>query len=110
MAIQPIDLQTLYSQLANVSKNVAFQQQGAQLQNAIQQEEHSKRLKEQHEAVEAAVNHDEGPGAVKNKSGGASPEKEKKDKQKSGSDAQTDDKIMEVIKDPRLGQHIDISG
>lgn len=65
MAIQPIDLQTLYSQLGNVSKTVAFQQQGVPLQNAIQQEEQTKRLQQKREAVEAASGYDEGPAGVK---------------------------------------------
>ena len=36
MAIQPIDLQTLYTQMDKVSKNVVHQQQQAQLQSAMQ--------------------------------------------------------------------------
>ena len=36
MAIQPIDLQTLYTQMDKVSKNVVHQQQQAQLQGAMQ--------------------------------------------------------------------------
>ena len=36
MAIQPIDLQTLYTQMDKVSKNVVQQQQQAQLQGSMQ--------------------------------------------------------------------------
>ena len=111
MAIQPIDLQTLYSQLGTVSKTVAHQQQGVQLQNAIQQDEHGKRLQEQHRAVEAASAKEDGPGAVKNNKGGSSADEEKKDKKKKdGRDEEPVEKVFEVLKDPRLGQHIDISG
>ena len=36
MAIQPIDLQTLYSQMDKVSKNVVQQQQHVQLHNSME--------------------------------------------------------------------------
>lgn len=36
MAIQPIDLQTMYSQLANVSQNVSNQQSAVQMSQAVQ--------------------------------------------------------------------------
>jgi len=111
MGIQPIDLQTLYSQLGNVSKTVAFQQQGIPLQNAIQQEEQTKRLQQKREAVEAAAGYDEGPAGVKNDKESAPDTQEQKDKKKRGENETEDDgKVFEVIKDPRLGQHIDISG
>lgn len=38
MSIQPIDLQNMYSQLSNVSKVVAGQQQAAQLNDSMQQQ------------------------------------------------------------------------
>lgn len=111
MGIQPIDLQTLYSQLGNVSKTVAFQQQGIPLQNAIQQEEQTKRLQQKREAVEAAAGYDEGPAGVKNDKESPPDTQEQKDKKKRGENETEDDgKVFEVIKDPRLGQHIDISG
>ena len=113
MGIQPIDLQTLYSQLGNVSKTVAFQQQGIPLQNAIQQEEQTKRLQQKREAVEAAAGYDEGPAGVKNDKESAPDTQEQKDKKKRGENEAEDEdksKVFEVIKDPRLGQHIDISG
>lgn len=38
MAIQPIDLQNMYSQLSNVAKAVAGQQQAVQIVDSIQQD------------------------------------------------------------------------
>lgn len=38
MGIQPIDLQSMYSQISNVAKNVGGQQQTAQLNDSIQQQ------------------------------------------------------------------------
>ncbi|WP_455160015.1 hypothetical protein [Treponema lecithinolyticum] len=109
MAIQPIDLQTLYSQLETVSKTVAFQQQGVQLQNSIQQEEQSKRLQQRQQAVEAASANEEGPLAVKDRKG-SSPQEQGSGGKKSESEEKNDKTVFEVIKDPRLGQHVDISG
>lgn len=109
MAIQPIDLQTLYSQLETVSKTVAFQQQGVQLQNSIQQEEQSKRLQQKQQAVEAASANEEGPLAVKDRKNG-NPQEQGSGGKKSESKEKNDDDVFEVIKDPVLGQHIDISG
>ena len=37
MAIHPIDLQTMYSQIDNVAKQVVHQQQGAALAESVQQ-------------------------------------------------------------------------
>ncbi len=38
MGIQPIDLQSMYSQISNVAKTVGGQQQAAQLSDAMQQQ------------------------------------------------------------------------
>jgi len=111
MAIQPIDLQTLYSQLGTVSKTVVHQQQGAQLQNAIQQEELSKQLLEKRKAVEAASAEEGGPIAVKDRKENASADGEqKRKKEHTEEQAQGEEKKVEVITDPRLGRHIDVSG
>ena len=38
MAIQPIDLQTMYSQMANIAQNAAQAQDGGRLTEAMQQQ------------------------------------------------------------------------
>lgn len=38
MGIQPIDLQTMYSQLSNISQNVSVQQNAASMTKAVSQE------------------------------------------------------------------------
>ena len=55
MALHPIDLQTLYTQLENVSKGVAFHQQGLQLREAVQQDNYGKQLTEKEKAVQEAA-------------------------------------------------------
>ena len=52
MAIQPIDLQTLYSQMDKVSKNVVQQQQHAQLHGSMELAGLVKKDAEKKEAIE----------------------------------------------------------
>lgn len=55
MAIQPIDLQTMYSQLSNVSKTLSGNQQ-AQLTEAMQQQNNIQRNLEQTAKVQQTSN------------------------------------------------------
>lgn len=55
MAIQPIDLQTMYSQLSNVSKSLSGNQQ-AQLTEAMQQQNNIQRNMEQAAKVQQTSN------------------------------------------------------
>ena len=48
MAIHPIDLQTMYSQIDNVAKQVVHQQQGAALAESVQQTNFVRQNKERH--------------------------------------------------------------
>ncbi len=108
MAIQPIDLQTMYSSLEKVSK-MTQHQQGMQLQGAIQQEEISKREQEKVKTVEETEMDDEGPLNIKDRS---SPEKDSSNEhsEKQNQEEETGLDTKQVITDPNLGQHIDISG
>jgi hypothetical protein len=113
MALHPIDLQTLYTQLENVSKGVAFQQQGLQLREAVQQDNYGKQLTEKEKAVKEAAQEESETVRVKdqqkrNQNSESGPQKEKKEKEEesSGNEAPR----MVDIKDPRLGTLIDIQG
>ena len=55
MAIQPIDLQTMYSQLSNVSKSMSGAQQ-AQLTEAMQQQNNIQKNMEKAAAVQQTSN------------------------------------------------------
>ena len=110
MAIQPIDLQTLYSQLENVSKTVAHQQQGVHLNNAIQQDVKARQMAEEKTAVQKLQNDKNNIEAVKdrkksfdqnNKSSKGKQEKESSDQE---------EPVQVAFKDPNLGKYIDISG
>ncbi len=110
MAIQPIDLQTMYTSLEKVSKLTAAKQQAVQLQSAIQQEDLAKKIQEKAIAVEKTeMDNDEGLSHIKDKqehtdseSQSSSDHKEKKD--------EPVEEPMQVITDPLIGQHIDVSG
>jgi hypothetical protein len=54
MAIQPIDLQTLFTQLEKVGKSQASQKEGLAAQQAIQQVEGQKKIEERIQSVNEA--------------------------------------------------------
>ncbi len=108
MAIQPIDLQTMYSSLEKVSKLTAQKEQGIQLQGAIQQEELTKRIQEKTTTVEKADMDDDGLAHVKDQNNGESHGGSSGHREENKEEAP--EETYQVITDPWLGQHIDISG
>lgn len=108
MAIQPIDLQTLYTQMDKVSKSVVQQQQGVQLQNAIEQEQQIKKNLLKKDAVENLDKQNEMKG-VKDRNESAK-NFSNSDNKKEKNQEEKEEKQYEIIKDPGLGKNIDISG
>jgi hypothetical protein len=113
MAIQPIDLQTLFTQMDKVGKNQAAQREGLQIQQALQQMESQRKAEEQIRSVNEAQ--DMGEEAERLKDRG--PRRHYQGQEKSGERNTEDDtgngeeKIDPgIIRDPRLGRNIDISG
>lgn len=111
MAIQPIDLQTMYSQMANVAQNVARAQEGPQLTEAMQQQNVVQKNKEQAEKVQrtsadgakSAPVRDEGQSGT---SAGPSGGKQRRQQ----NDGEQDDKSADTgIREAYLGQHINIT-
>ena len=111
MAIQPIDLQAIFSQVDKVGKNQSFLREGLQAQEALQQQQSQRKLEENVQSVNQAqemgqeaekIKDDSGRGAHA-KQGGA---KEKDEEE----DSAEEEKKPELIKDPALGRNIDISG
>ena len=106
MAIQPIDLQTMYAQIQNVAKQAAFQQQGLKLADSMQQEniikqneEKAQRVKETEENSKSSVVNKDGRGAESGTHGG------KKDKNPPNENEEKSGHLKESY----LGQHIDIT-
>jgi len=110
MAIQPIDLQTLFSQMDKVGKSQVVQREGQQINEALQQAQVQKKLEQDVQSVNQSqemgkeapsVKDEDKRGTYENKSG--SGEKKKEDDDNS-------EESQSLIRDPALGRNIDISG
>ncbi|MCR4940010.1 MAG: hypothetical protein K5930_07895 [Treponemataceae bacterium] len=113
MALHPIDLQTLYTQLENVSKNVAFQQQGLQLRNSVQQENYSRQLIEKEKMVKEAAQDESETVRIKNqqkKNQNNDNSSEHKEKDTTDESTSPLEQKTESIKDHRLGRIVDVQG
>lgn len=108
MAIQPIDLQIIYSQMSNVAKIAAQQQKGVQLTDAMQQNKIIQQSAEQIASVQktasdAAKALDVKPDGGKNsQASGGNPKQKKKEEE-------TPEKKADEFRESYLGQHIDIT-
>jgi hypothetical protein len=110
MAIQPIDLQALFSQVEKVGKLQANQKEGAQLQQAIQGALVQQKTEERIQSVNESQDVSQGPEKTKDRSARKGREDtERRDGH--GEDGEApDDADLSVIQDPSLGKHVDLSG
>jgi len=108
MAIQPIDLQTLFTQMDKVAKIQSDQREGAALHQSIQGAQLQRRTEENIKAVNEAQNMGE-DGAEKVKDRGAQAHDGSKGKKKEEEKPQQEEVKAAVIHDPSLGRNIDIS-
>lgn len=108
MSLKPIDLQTLFMKMAEVSKEQSFVKEQAALQQSLaarsqvaNELEADHRVTETPEESEAqAVKEDE------SESGG-----EQQGRQEAKSEGQSDNTGgKEVVTDPDVGQHVDLTG
>jgi len=110
MAIQPIDLQTLFTQLDKVAKTQSNQREGAALHQAIQGAELQRRTEDQIKAVNDVQNMGEdGAEKVKDRGAQAHDGSDKGKKQEGEKSQQQEEAKAAVIHDPSLGRNIDIS-
>jgi hypothetical protein len=110
MAIQPIDLQTLFTQLDKVAKTQSNQREGAALHQAIQGAELQRRTEDQIKAVNETQNMGEdGAEKVKDRGAQAHDGSDKGKKQEGEKPQQQEETKAAVIHDPSLGRNIDIS-
>jgi type II secretory pathway pseudopilin PulG len=110
MAIQPIDLQVLFTQVDKVGKAQAAQQEGLAQQQAMKGVQLQQKTDENIRQVNEAQNTGEGTEKVndrnrRNASGGGS----KKDGKHDLDGEDEDEKTPSVFADPLLGKKIDIS-
>ncbi|AEF84200.1 conserved hypothetical protein [Treponema primitia ZAS-2] len=112
MAIQPIDLQALFTQLDKVGKEQASQKQGLQLQQAIQGAQIQRETEERIQSVNESQDTGDGLERVKDRS--AKKHREyagggKGDSSETGDDAEVEEDPS-IIRDPALGKNVDLSG
>jgi hypothetical protein len=110
MAIAPIDLQAIFSQVDKVGKTQAAQKEGQMLHQAIQEVQFQRKTEEQIQQVNEAQNTGEGAEKVKDRDAGHG----QKQNSNSRNDENKKDENAEEMKtlllhDPYLGKKIDIS-
>ena len=112
MAIQPIDLQAIFSQIDKVGKNQAVLREGQQIQDTLQQVQTQRKLQENVQSVNESqkmgdeaetIKDGKGHGPQANKGGS-------REKQEENDDADAEKEKPDLIRDPALGRNIDISG
>ena len=108
MAIQPIDLQVLFTQVDKVGKTQIAQQEGHALQQAIQGTQLQRKTEEHVQEVNEAQDMGEGTEKVNDRkqgNSGKSGGKNEKDRNKNDEE----EKKPSIFQDPSLGNKIDIS-
>jgi hypothetical protein len=114
MAIQPIDLQTLFTQVDKVGKLQASQKEGLALQQSIHSVEIQRRTDEHIQSVNEAQNTGEGTERVndqnaRKRQAGEEPAEDEGPEERDAEDA-GEEEAARVIKDPALGRNVDFSG
>lgn len=105
MAIQPIDLQVLFSRLNQIGRDQALQRDAQVQAQAVAGSEIAEKSEERDHRVSELSTEEEGPENVNDEAEGQHGEA---GHQRSGENAEQSED--EVFRDPDLGQHIDISG
>ncbi|MDR2597181.1 MAG: hypothetical protein LBC76_07675 [Treponema sp.] len=107
MAITPIDLQTLFTQIDKVGKTQAAQKEGLALQQSMQAVQLQKKTNEHIQQINEAQNTGEGAEKINDHGGGSGQNQKKSGKKKEQEEEEKD--TASVLNDPSLGNKIDIS-
>ena len=111
MAIQPIDLQALFTQLDKVGKNQAVAREGQQIHEALQQVQTQRKLEENVQSVNETQDMGEEAEKIKDNNGRGAHANQGGGKGKGGEDEEDSaEEKPQLIRDPALGRNIDISG
>jgi len=105
MAIAPIDLQTLFTQVDKVGRTQAAQKEGQEIHQAIQGAQLQKKTEEHIQEVNEAQNTGDGAEKINDQNqrhGGGNQDKHRREEQE-------EEKQASVLRDPTLGNTIDIS-
>jgi hypothetical protein len=109
MAISPIDLQALFTQVDKVGKQETAQKEGAAIQQAIQQAQSQRLTDEKIRSVNEAQDQGEGAEGVRDHSGRKA--SHEGGARHNGGEENAEEKKDDagVIRDPDLGRNIDVS-
>jgi hypothetical protein len=111
MPIRPIDLQTLLMQMSQVGRDQAVEKDGPALQNAIQGAATQKKEIEAKESVHRTEDAKDGPGLIKERRGRKGREGEGGEAGEEGAEEAAGGKAPdEVVRDPSLGNRVDLIG
>jgi len=108
MAINPIDLQTLFTHLGNVGKDQAVMKDADLVQQSLQGSQMAKKSEEGDSSVNVTSEIKTELEEVKEE--GKSPRKRRGKGSRHSQEEDTGEEEREVLSDPDLGKHIDISG
>jgi hypothetical protein len=104
MAVQPIDVQVLFSRLSQIGKEQAASKDAILQAQAAAGNEIVEKTRQQERSVRETVNIDEGPEK-------ANDEEEKKNRKRGGNRKERHhEEEREVFQDPDIGTQVDISG
>lgn len=111
--MQPIDLQTLFTQMDKVGKNQIMQKEGLQLQATMQQVQSQKKAEEHVQSVNEAQDLGYGIAQIKDENNRRENDRKQDAENKNNDEsenAESDAAKYAFIRDPALGRNIDISG
>lgn len=111
MAIQPIDLQTLFTQMDKVGKAQVQEKAAITLQQELQTADFQRRAEMKIRSVNKVQDEGEGVEQLKERRRprGEDNQQEKKEKKEDEADS-SDPTGPETIRDPDLGRNVDLSG
>ena len=113
MAIQPIDLQALFTQLDKVGKAQAVQREGQQIQDALRQVENQRKLEQNIQSVNQSQEMGKEAETIKDENrqkGNYGHGHMAKGKHEEENDSEAAEEMSDFIRDPALGKIVDISG
>jgi low affinity Fe/Cu permease len=113
MAIQPIDLQALFSQIDKVGKTQSELKDGLQLQQALQGAASQRKLDERIRSVNETQDSGDGAERIRDRNPRRRHKRgsdEKENAEEKETDATKDAEKSEIVRDPALGHNIDLSG
>jgi len=111
MAIAPIDLQTLYTQLDKIGKTQGSQAHNMQVQSVLQDAEKAKQQLEKQKKISSTTMPDENDTQkIKDRQHNQDDENKNSGHEKESQEEKLEKKQKVPFQDPDLGQHIDVIG